>query len=128
MLRKLISFALAVVLFGSFGAQQAKAQEKAYVIVHIQVDDFDRYFAEYIPGVVELFGKHGGHVLVATGEPDSVEGELSGNWHVVVEFPSMDAAKAWYEDADYLPLRDLRMNELTAGGSLSFVSAFKPHS
>ena len=127
MLKKLITFGFLLGLFGLIGAQQATAQDKAYVLVHIEVEDFDRYFAEYIPGVVELFGKHGAQVLVATGEPDTIEGELSGNWHVVVEFPSMDAAKAWYTDADYLPLRDLRMNELTAGGSLSFVPAFKPH-
>ena len=127
MLKKIITFAVLLVLFGSIGAQQATAQDKAYVLVHLEVEDFDRYFAEYIPGVVEIFGKHGGQVLVATSEPDNVEGELSGNWHVVVEFPTMDAAKAWYADADYLPLRELRMNELTAGGIISFVPAFKPH-
>lgn len=127
MLKKLITFTVLLGLLGFIGVRQATAQDKAYVLVHIEVEDFDRYFAEYIPGVVELFGKHGAQVLVATGEPDIVEGELSGNWHVVVEFPSMDAAKGWYADADYLPLRDLRMNELTTGGSLSFVPAFKPH-
>ena len=127
MLKKLITFSFLLGLFGFFGAPQATAEDKAYVLVHIQVEDFDRYFADYIPGVVELFGKHGAQVLVATSEPDIVEGELSGNWHVVVEFPSMDAAKAWYADADYMPLRDLRINELTAGGTLSFVPAFKPH-
>ena len=124
---RIITFAVLLSLFGFVGAPQAMAQDKAYVLVHIQVEDFDRFFAEYVPGLVGLFGKHGAQVLVATGEPETVEGELSGNWHVVLEFPSMDAAKAWYADADYLPLRDLRMNELTSSGSLSFVSAYKPH-
>ena len=127
MVKNILSFAVLLFLICSFGPQQAAAQDKAYVIVHIEVEDFDRYFAEYIPGVIELFGKHDGHVLAATGEPDTVEGELSGNWHVIIEFPSMEAAKGWYTDADYLPLRNLRMTELTAGGSLSFVPAFKPH-
>ena len=127
MFKKTITFAVLISLFGFIGAPQATAQDKAYVLVHIQVEDFDRFFAEYVPGLGELFGKHGAQVLVATGEPDTVEGELSGNWHVVLEFPSMDAAKAWYTDADYQPLRDLRMNELTSSGSLSFVSAYKPH-
>jgi uncharacterized protein (DUF1330 family) len=127
MFKKTITFAVLIGLFGFIGAPQATAQDKAYVLVHIQVEDFDRFFAEYVPGLGELFGKHGAQVLVATGEPDTVEGELSGNWHVVLEFPSMDAAKAWYTDADYQPLRDLRMNELTSSGSLSFVPAFKPH-
>ena len=127
MFKKTITFAVLISLFGFIGAPQATAQDKAYVLVHIQVEDFDRFFAEYVPGLGELFGKHGAQVLVATGEPDTVEGELSGNWHVVLEFPSMDAAEAWYTDADYQPLRDLRMNELTSSGSLSFVPAFKPH-
>jgi uncharacterized protein (DUF1330 family) len=128
MLKKLFSFCLLIGLFSSILLQQATAQYKAYAVVHLEVNDFDRYFAEYIPGVVKLIGKHNGQVLVASNAPDSVEGKLPGNWHVVLEFPSMDAAKAWYADADYLPLRNLRMNELTSGGSLSFVPSFKPPS
>ena len=127
MFEKIIPLSFLLGLFGFIGTPQATAEDKAYLIAHLQVEDFDRYFAEYIPGVVELFGTHGAQVLAATGEPDTVEGELSGNWHVVVEFPSMDAAKAWYADADYLPLRELRMSELSAGGSMNFVPAFKPH-
>ena len=102
--------------------------EKAYVIVNLTVKDFERYFSEYVPGVVELLGRHGGQVIVGTNEPDTVEGQLAGNWHVVIEFPTMQAAKAWYADTDYQPLRDLRMNDLTEGGSLSFVPAFSPPS
>lgn len=102
--------------------------DNAYVIVNLKVKNFDRYFAEYVPGVVELLGRHGGQVIVGTNDPETVEGDLPGNWHVVIEFPSMEAAKSWYADPEYQPLRDLRMNELTEGGSLSFVPAFTPPS
>ena len=42
MLKKHITFAILLGLFGFIGAQQAKAQDKAYVLVHIEVEDFDR--------------------------------------------------------------------------------------
>ena len=100
--------------------------DKAYVIVNLHVTDFDRYFAEYIPGTLPAIQKHGGGVLVATNSPDKTDGDLDGNWHVVLEFPSMDAAKAWYEDPDYQPMKELRMTELTTGGNLSFAPAFQP--
>ena len=100
--------------------------DKAYIIVNLQVPDFDRYFAEYIPGVLGVLAKHGGQVLVATNEPEKAEGNLEGNWHVILEFPSMDAAKGWYNDPDYKPLMDLRISELTTSGNLSFAPAFQP--
>ena len=100
--------------------------DKAYVIVHLQVTDFDRYFSEYIPGTLASIQKHGGGVLVATNDPETAEGEVSGNWHVVLEFPSMADAKAWYDCDEYQPVKALRMNELTTGGSLSFAPAFQP--
>ena len=46
MLKKLITFAVLLGLLGFIGARQATAQDKAYVLVHIDVEDFDRYFAE----------------------------------------------------------------------------------
>ncbi len=100
--------------------------DKAYVLVHGQVNNFDRYFGEYIPGVFPLLQKHGGTVLVGTPEPDEAEGTLSGNWHVIIEFPSMEAAKAWYNDPEYKPFLDMRVNELIDGGTLTFLPGFVP--
>ena len=41
------------------------------------------------------------------------EGEWNGNWTVVIQFPSMESAVAFYESEGYAPLRALRIDELT---------------
>ena len=45
----------------------------------------------------------------AAGEMDVVEGTTpAGRVMVVVEFPSLEAARAWYNDPEYAPLIKLR--------------------
>jgi uncharacterized protein (DUF1330 family) len=85
---------------------------KAYVIADINVKNPDLY-AEYrrqVPATVE---KHGGRFLVRGGANETLE----GNWHptrvVVIEFPDVAAAKAWYNSQEYGPLITLRQNAST---------------
>ena len=101
--------------------------EQAYVIVHLQVRDFDAYFENYVGPLLSQFEEYGAKVLAATTEPDVREGELFGNWHVVLEFPSVASAHAWYGSPAYEPLKELRMSRLTDGGSLAILPAFAPH-
>lgn len=100
--------------------------EKAYVIVHIQVKDLDEYFEKYVGPLMPQFEELGVKVLAATPEPDVREGELAGNWHVVLEFPDMASVETWYGSSAYAPLKELRMSTLTEGGSLSILPAFAP--
>ena len=100
--------------------------EKAYVVAHIQVKDFDAYFEKYVGPLLPQFEEYGAKVLVASAEPDVREGELSGNWHVVLEFPNMASAHAWYGSPAYAPLKELRMSTLTDGGSLAILPSFTP--
>lgn len=47
-------------------------------------------------------------VLVVDPAPDVLEGEWHGNQTVILEFESVDAARDWYESAEYraaIPLR-----------------------
>ena len=85
---------------------------KAYVIADINVNNPDLY-AEYrrqVPATVE---QHGGRFLVRGGANETLE----GNWHptrvVVIEFPDMAAAKAWYTSQEYGPLIMLRQKAST---------------
>ncbi len=100
--------------------------EQAYVIVHLQVTDFDAYFENYVGPLLSQFEEYGAKVLAATAEPDVREGELFGNWHVVLEFPSVASAQAWYGSPAYEPLKELRMSRLTDGGSLAILPSFAP--
>jgi len=80
---------------------------KAYVILTEAIHDqetMDRYGRESARALVEF----GGKPLIVDSNPIVLEGEWHGNRTVVVEYESVEAAKAWYESAAYqetLPLR-----------------------
>ena len=66
--------------------------------------------AEYKPKLAPLVEKHGGKFLVRGRAPkELLEGkEKLPDTIVVLEFPSMEDARAWYNDPDYAPLIKLR--------------------
>lgn len=79
----------------------------AYVIGMLEVRD-PSWRAEYGPKTAALIEKHGGR-YVARGGAELLEGEGGGlNTFVILEFPSVEAAKAWYNDPDYAPMIKLR--------------------
>ena len=80
----------------------------AYVILDIEVTDPDGYTAyrERSGATVE---QHGGRFLVRGGDPQTVEGDWAPSRIVVLEFPSEEQARAWYDSAEYqeiLPIRE----------------------
>jgi uncharacterized protein (DUF1330 family) len=90
---------------------------KAYAIGRLQIRDRS-WVSEYGPKVSELVTKHGGRYIVRGGVMERLEG--SGplpSSIVVIEFPSMDAARAWYRDPAYAPMITLRQT----GSDLDFV-------
>lgn len=80
----------------------------AYIIVNIEVTnpaDFERY-RDAVPPVI---AKHGGRYLVRGGKLQVKEGAPGWQRLVVLEFPSLAAAHAFYDDPDYAPLLALRL-------------------
>ena len=75
----------------------------AYFIVDLTIDDMPG-LQHYVQEVPKTIQKYGGRYLVrgATWEP--VEGDWQPNRIVLLEFPSMERAKAWYASAEYQPL------------------------
>jgi uncharacterized protein (DUF1330 family) len=78
-----------------------KAPRAYYIGQHVISDRaaFDIYLAKTIP----FIEKHGGRYLTKGGSHEMLEGDLPTRV-VIVEFPSKDAAKAWYNDPGYRPL------------------------
>lgn len=73
---------------------------------------------EYGPKTAALVQKHGGKYLVRGGAMERLEGSGAlPSVMVVLEFPSMEQAKAWYNDPEYAPLIVLRQS----GSDLDFV-------
>ena len=86
----------------------------AYLVGGVDVSD-PSWVEEYGPKVEALVQKHGGRYLVRGGEMDVVEGSTpASRVIVVVEFPSMEHARAWYNDPEYAPLITLRQTGSSA--------------
>ena len=80
----------------------------AYAIGRLQSKDWS-WLKEYGPITAALIEKHGGRYLARGGEMQALEGEEElPDAYVVLEFPSMEAARAWYADPEYQPMIDLR--------------------
>jgi uncharacterized protein (DUF1330 family) len=74
-----------------------------YVVGRIRVSD-PSWIEGYIPNVQKLVESHGGKYLVRSPEFDVVERDGDAPTVVVViEFPSKDAATAFYNSAEYQP-------------------------
>lgn len=57
--------------------------------------------------VTESFG---GQYVVMGGQVETKEGEWAPVWPVMITFPTMEAANAWYNSPEYAPLKDLRLS------------------
>lgn len=79
---------------------------KAYWIGHVSIDDPEAYEA-YRQANAEAFGKFGGRFLVRGGPQDIVEGEMRPRC-VVIEFPTLQAARDCYHSAEYQRAKALR--------------------
>jgi len=79
---------------------------KGYIIGHITVNDPEAY-KEYVERDTPILLGLGGQFIVRGGPSQVMEGETL-NRHVVIEFPSYEAALAAYNDPAYQEVADIR--------------------
>jgi len=79
----------------------------AYVIADLEILDTVG-FEEYRQKVPATIAAHGGRYLARGGATDVLEGCWIPARCVILEFPSLAQAKAWWESPEYQPLRSLR--------------------
>jgi uncharacterized protein (DUF1330 family) len=80
----------------------------AYVIAAV-TDAWDQVkLAEYRDRNTDVVADHGGRFIARGGAQERLEGEWDPKRLVIIEFPDMDAARAWYHSEGYAPLRELR--------------------
>lgn len=84
----------------------------AYVIAQMSVHDLDGY-RQYAAAVMGTIGSSGGRV-VAANDVVAYEGAPAQPRTVIGEFPSMDAARAWYESPEYQAIKHLRVEATTS--------------
>lgn len=90
--------------------------KKAYVVAEIQVTDPVGYeeYKKLTPASIAAFG---GAFVVRGGTRDQREGEDGAHdaaWRtVILEFPSMEQARRWYDSPEYAHARDVRQAHST---------------
>ena len=80
---------------------------KGYWIARVDVSDPDAY-RKYVAANAEPFARFRARFLVRAGAGECVEGEARAR-NIVLEFPSLEAARACYEDAAYQRAKALRV-------------------
>lgn len=93
-----------------------------YVVANVEIHDPDAYagYSAQVEGTLEPFG---GRFIVRGGEKDVREGEWFARV-VVIEFPSVDNARAWYESEAYQRILPTRLNNST--GRVVIIPGYEP--
>ncbi|MCW3838038.1 DUF1330 domain-containing protein [Sphingomonas canadensis] len=92
-----------------------QAAPKAYIVARMSIHD-PAGFARYAPQVPAVLAMHGGRYLARAGRFELLEGAAAGDRAVILEFPSMDAARAFYYSPEYQAIAPIR-RAATEGGS-----------
>lgn len=91
---------------------------KGYLVVHLNVHD-PVGFEKYREKVAATVAQYGGKYLVRGGTMEMIEGDALPPRTVILEFASLEQAKAWYHSAEYQEIIGLRLAAAT--GSAQFV-------
>jgi uncharacterized protein (DUF1330 family) len=86
----------------------------AYFLVDIRGIKDAAKLEEYKARVTPVVEKFGGRYLVIGGPLEVVDGEWRPVFPVLIQFPSMEQARGWYDSEDYRELKQLRLGA-TAG-------------
>jgi uncharacterized protein (DUF1330 family) len=79
----------------------------AFILADIDVTD-PAGFETYRQLVAPTIAAAGGRYRVRGGHVDVLEGDWTPKRLVMLEFPDLASARAWYESDDYAPARAIR--------------------
>lgn len=89
----------------------------AYILAHVDIRDWDAY-REYMQHTPRVIRQYGGRFIARGGEMVTLEGPEETLRIVLIEFPSMTDAKAFYNSPEYSETKRLR----EGAGSAKFVA------
>ncbi|MDT0138883.1 DUF1330 domain-containing protein [Acidovorax sp. PRC11] len=80
----------------------------AYIIASVTVTNPEQY-EEYRRLSTQAMQAHGAEVCVRGGRVEVLEGDWNPGRTVVLKFPTMEAARAFYESAEYQQAKSARL-------------------
>ena len=81
----------------------------AYVVIDVEVIDPETY-ERYKPLAPPVIAAYGGRYLARGGRTDVLEGDWAPTRAVILEFPSLERARAWWESPEYAAAKALRQS------------------
>ncbi len=97
----------------------------AYIISDVTVSDAEA-FQIYRTRAAASITRYGGHYLVRGGPIEKLEGDWSPQAIVIVEFPDIERARAWYRSPEYAHALEVRDQALSR--NLILVDGVAPES
>ena len=85
----------------------------AYLIADIEIHDPETY-EEYKRIVPVSVAQHGGRFVIRGGAVESKEGGWNPKRLTVIEFPTLEQARRFYDSAEYAPALALRLKSSNA--------------
>lgn len=86
----------------------------AYAIAQVTINDLDGYQEYATAPHLEIFGKFGGKIAAVDQGAEAIEGSWPYNLVVLVEFPSKELARAWYDSDEYQAIVGIRHRNATS--------------
>jgi uncharacterized protein (DUF1330 family) len=99
----------------------ASTAKPAYFLVQVTTNNLEQLATRYAHAAIASLQAYGGEMIVGTPAPTVLEGAWEGSWSAILRFPSLGAARQWYDSPEYQPLKALRINELTERGQILLV-------
>jgi uncharacterized protein (DUF1330 family) len=89
----------------------------AYAFAHLRSVDLNAEIVEYLRRIDDTLPGFGGRFLVHGVLPEVADGEFEGNL-VLIEFPDLERAKAWYSSPGYQAIVDFRIRNSVGGAGV----------
>ena len=95
----------------------------AYVIVEVTVHDEKAYeaYKQLTPATIAAYD---GQFIVRGGKTEALEGDWQPQRVVVLQFPTLEKAKAWWASPEYAPAKAIRQK--AAHTKMMMVEGYMP--
>jgi uncharacterized protein (DUF1330 family) len=80
----------------------------AYLIYRANIHDMDAYRTDYMSQTPAILEAYGGKFIARGGTLETLEGDPEDRRVVLIKFPSMEAAQAFYNSEEYNRARAAR--------------------